>query len=322
MFQQKIQNILNCLSSLIPQFNKSICVNQLNTLPDKITDAIVGNNILRLLTNGTIHQVDEDDLYKVMSLRKYAFCSCRNLSNITLPNNITSIGEQAFANTEYYNNTSNWENDTLYIGNCIIKGKTALSGELYIKPNTSVIADSAFVECRQLTRVIIPNSVITIGRNAFNDCTSLTEIDIPDSVRQISDRAFHYCSNLTSVEIGNGVKTIGESAFEDCGKLYNVKLGNSVEVIGKRAFFRCHKLTSIRLPASVKLICTDGLDAGLFHLYLHATTPPVLQDNALTLVVSATITTKIHIPKGSIEAYKSATNWSKFSKYFVEDIEI
>ena len=64
-----------------------------------------------------------------------------------------------------------------------------------------------------LTRIIIGDSVTTIGKKAFNSYNSLTSVTIPNSVRTIGESAFYGCSSLTSVTIGNSVTTIGNNAF-------------------------------------------------------------------------------------------------------------
>ena len=72
-----------------------------------------------------------------------------------------------------------------------------------------------------LTNVMIPNSVTSIGENAFNNCI-LRSITIPDSVTSIENNAFYGCSSLTSVTIGNGVTSIGYMAFSSCYSLRDV----------------------------------------------------------------------------------------------------
>ena len=84
------------------------------------------------------------------------------------------------------------------------------------------IGYQAFSSCRNLTSVVIPDSVTSIGYNAFQYCSKLTSVVIGDSVTSIGSHAFYNCSNLTSVVIGNSVTSIGSYAFEYCRNLTSV----------------------------------------------------------------------------------------------------
>jgi len=123
-----------------------------------------------------------------------------------------------------------------------------------IIPNGVItIGNGAFSWCRSLTSVTIPASVTTIGDNAFTLCTSLTSITIPAGVTTIGDYAFNGCRSLTSVTIPAGVTTIGDGAFSACDALRTINLPASIEHIGASAFSRSG-LTSINWPAKVTVI--------------------------------------------------------------------
>ncbi|MBQ7914152.1 MAG: leucine-rich repeat protein, partial [Clostridia bacterium] len=256
------------------------------TIPDSVTS--IGSSAFyncSSLTSVTIGN-------SVTSIGGEAFRGCSSLTSITIPDSVTSIGSEAFYNTEYYNNTDNWQNKVLYVDNCLIEAKTTIE-ECVVKEGTTIIANNAFSGCNSLTSITIPDSVKSIGDYAFYNCSSLSNIAIPNSVTSIGSSAFRYCSRLTSITIPNSVTSIGSSAFRDCSSLTSITIpfvgetlngtnntlfgyifgassssDNSRYVpsslksvvitggssIGSSAFRGCSSLTSITIPDSVTYI--------------------------------------------------------------------
>jgi len=188
----------------------------------------------------------------------FAFGNCSNLTNITIPNSVTSIGWRAFegCNSLKYNEYENGlylgnkENPYLFLAGVLDKNITSF----VINKQTKFIGDFAFEGCSKLTNISIPNSVISIGNLAFYKCTSLTNITIPNSVTSIENHAFSYCSSLTSIIIPNSVTSIGWWEFEGCSNLTSISIPNSVTSIGDYAFMECSSLTSIEIPKGVTSI--------------------------------------------------------------------
>ena len=110
--------------------------------------------------------------------------------NTTIPNSVTSIGDQAFRDCKSLKSVT--------IPNCVTS-----------------IGDWAFTGCSSLTSVTIPNSVTSIGWGAFEGCSSLKSVTIPNSVTSIGCWAFWDCKSLTSVTIPKSVKSIGGRAFPE-----------------------------------------------------------------------------------------------------------
>ncbi len=156
---------------------------------------------------------------------------------------------------------------------------------------------------------------------AFSGCSNLTSITIPNSVTIISNYAFYNCSSLTSITIPNSVTSIGHDAFSYCSSLTSITIPNSVTSIGYYAFYYCSRLTSITIPNSVTSIgshafedCSTNTDLGGTYTIL-AATPPTL--SSTSTFQNAKIN-KIIVPKGTLDAYKSATNWSAYADKMVE----
>ena len=169
----------------------------------------------------------------VTSIDYQAFYNCRSLTSITILDSVTSIGFGAFYGTGYYNDSANWDNNVLYIGNHLIEAKDSISGAYTIKSGTKTVAGYAFDDCSRLTSVTIPNSVISICSGAFSNCSSLTSITIPASVKNIGESAFENCSGITSFTIPDSVTSIGSYAFYNTGYYNNsANWSNNVLYIG------------------------------------------------------------------------------------------
>ena len=165
----------------------------------------------------------------------------RNLTQVTIPEGVTEIGESAFKYCYSLENV-NLPNSLLSIGDNAFSDCVNLTN-IVIPNSVTTIGDYAFYGCNSLTDVVIPNSVTIIGYNAFSGCSSLTSIEIPNSVTTIGSAAFYNCRSLTNIEIPNSVTTIEGYAFSGCDNLKSVVIPDSVAVIKNFAFNRCNNLT-------------------------------------------------------------------------------
>ena len=154
---------------------------------------------------------------------------------VSIPKNVTSIGESAFSRCT--NLTS-----------------------IIIPNNVTSIGSSAFMGCTSMTNVTIPNSVTTIDQNAFMECTSMTNVTIPNSVTSISYGMFSHCTSLRNVTIPNSVTSIDAEVFRACTSMTNITIPDSVTSIGAETFRYCTSLTNITIPSSVTTIDFDAFD--------------------------------------------------------------
>ena len=216
----------------------------------------------------------------LININGYAFENCHRLSSIKIPNKVTRIDDCAFSNCPALKSVSigsscSFISSTAFVGTSSIdritvsednKNFTAVDGVLYNKdkitlvlypknregefavPDTvTSIANYAFDNSPNITKVTIGENVKSIGTGAFRNCKSLETVVFEDSdtvQKAIGAYAFNNCPALTEVNFGNAVKSIGDEAFTACKSLESLEFPDSLESIGEGAFSRLSNGTS------------------------------------------------------------------------------
>lgn len=257
----------------------------------------------------------------VTNIGDEAFSQCSGLTRITIPNSVTNLGVNPFTYCSGLESITVASDNLVYDSrnscNAIVEkvSNTLIAGcHNTIIPNTvTSIGDCAFRGCDNMTNITIPNSVKTICSRAFQSCYSLNSIIIPNSVISISNYAFGGCISLTSIDIPNSVTSIGEFAFNQCFELPSVTIPNSVTSIGQSAFSGCQSLTSIIIGSSVLSIGQKAFNSCevLADVTCLAVSPPVIYDE--NCFYPAYLFATLHVPAQSVELYKAAPYWIRFS---------
>jgi hypothetical protein len=124
-----------------------------------------------------------------------------------------------------------------------------------------------------IPEIIDGQTVTGIAKDCFLNCTELTSVILPETLTEIHDHAFSGCTNLRGIFIPEGVIRIGDGAFTDCTALEAIHLPSSLRFLNRRAIVRCPKLTHIfyagtyasweelfsgSLPKDAWIYCEDG----------------------------------------------------------------
>ena len=260
------------------------------TIPDSVT-SIRDNTFFNCsgLTNINIPD-------SVTSIESQAFASCSGLTSITIPDSVTRIGDRAFVLCSgltsiaipdsvtsigggAFNGCRGLESITIpFVGSGdnrnthfgYIFGAPSYSDNSRYVPSSlkevvitggTNIENYAFYQCRNLTNIIMSDSVTSIGDSAFYACLDLASITIPNSVTSIGERVLYNCYGLTSitVEYGNStyhsdgnclIETASQTLIAGC-KNSVIPNDGSVTIIESRAFSVCIDLLSVTIPDSV-----------------------------------------------------------------------
>lgn len=315
----------------------------------EILDLIIPNIITEIkkytfcgasnITSITFHK-------NIKSIGEFAFANFRNLSSVNISDlsawmniKFTDLGSNPL--TSYFVNSNhklylNGEeirnlvipNDVTQIGDYVFAGCCGFSS-VNIPSSVNNIGRGAFMGCYGLTSITIPDDVTNIGERAFQDCIGLKQANIPTNLISIEEGVWAGCKSLEKVEIPTSVTAIGNCAFDGCENVTSVIISNSVISIGDCAFQNCSNLETITIGSGIKKIgerynvyfspggyvfsnCPEIKD-----VYCLAESVPETQLN--TFLDSYIEYAILHVPEGSVDAYKAAAPWSSFKNIVAID---
>ena len=225
------------------QFNAIRKVGKI-TIPETVTAAVTYNGVLQ--GNAT---------YKVIMLRANLFRAAESgvtsqITKITIPKTVQHIESRCF---------DQCENMTEFV----VEGATDGTSQL------KEIDSHAFLNCKKLASITLPNSVTYLGDDdpnsieggVFEGCESFTSFTFPSSYasRNLPSFTFKECKNLATINWnGYNPKRLNNSAFYNCDKITWSQIPQSVEELGSTCFYDCEALTSVDLSKIKKM------DTGVF----------------------------------------------------------
>lgn len=213
----------------------------------------------------------------VTTLSQYIFYQDKNVTSVSLPKSLTTLGERCFS-------------------------ECAGLIDLPISDNVTTLKQSGCYKCTSLKSVRLPKNLETIEGFMFQYCSALDTIDVPDdmgyitigtrvfegtlidsetfskiaskastlytyafaginsivdvTVNILSANAFNSCTNLEQVVILNAgsSRDVPQEAFYGCKKLRKVIIPDTITLISNNAFRNCLSLADINIPESLTYI--------------------------------------------------------------------
>ena len=188
----------------------------------------------------------------ITTIGNYAFSDMTNLSKISLPSSLLSIGKNAFYHCASLSSITIPANvDTIVP--FAFAGCSALTSIRVNAKNTTydsrnscnavihTATNTLAVGCQN---TVIPADVVKIGDAAFERAT-FSYIEIPNTVTEIAQYAFYGCEYLTTIDLPDNLTTLGYAAFRHCYALNEVVIPSTVTQVEGSTFSGCTSLTSI-----------------------------------------------------------------------------
>ena len=230
--------------------------------------------ITRMSLTGSYAEIKTTDLRKLKKLRAVNTSKaiqgnlkeyCKKLKNnkITVSSEMKKFGKFLIENKKLIEYTGNSEvvkipKGVKVIDDIVFRDENKI--RKIVMPNTvRTIGKEAFYSCERLTEIKFSKKLTKIGDYAFSNCARMKKYNLPKTVKSIGKCAFRWNYSLKTVNVPKKVKTIKFATFEDCVNLKKVNM-KSVTSIERRAFCGDKKLKKVKLNKKVKV----GKKAFLF----------------------------------------------------------
>lgn len=243
-----------------------------------VTEITIGNGVKSIGSYAFPESLEKVAIGSGVSvLEDYTFADCVNLTDVTLTDGLIEIYGSAFCNCGFESIAIPGSVEKISIGafDGCKRLKTievdennrnycAIDGNLCSKDGKTLVL---YAQGKTEKTPIIPSGITVIGESAFSACDNITELTIPDGVTDIERDAFSYCRNLKSVTFGANLIRIGSWAFSRCESLARVDF-NKTKIIDDYVFESCAMLESIIVPSGVTTIGKEIFkDSGVKRIY-------------------------------------------------------
>lgn len=201
--------------------------------------------------------VDLTDCNDLESIGAYAFFGCNKIKELKLSKNLKTIGNYAFANRNPYRPTGSTalvSRSNEFLTEIVIPDSVTVIGNnafanyakvTNVKLGTGIksIGIYAFKNCAALSEITLPDGVTSVGKSVFYKDAAVTKVNFGKNIDEIGDYAFYGMEKVEKLILPQGIKSIGKYAFLRWKTIKTVVISKDIEVIGDHAFNACDSTT-------------------------------------------------------------------------------
>lgn len=264
-----------------------------------LSDVVIPNGLSEINYGvfSYFHQIKSITLPEsVISIGSSAFYNCVDLERINFPASLKEIHDDAFYGCKNLKRVDIASID-LWCGFCFYPDDD--NPQVPPKnPFNFSHEGHLYLNGKEVTEVSIPNGAKKVEDYSFTNLINLTTVSIPDTVEEIGVAAFAGCSSITSITLPDRVSLIQPSAFSGSGA-QSIFMGSGVTFIGSLSFRNCKNLVTIKINA--------------------VNPPRLIADKYTPTFEGCDKLTKIIVPSGTLQTYKSTKGWDTVSHLLVEE---
>lgn len=255
MKQIKMKQIINVLLFVVlvhvnidSVYSQEVTINEINYALNIDQATVLSSSLkddIEIVIPSKINYGGKD--YMVTAIGKEAFYGFEKLINVSLPESVISIGDNAFSRCNSLERI-NFPQALNIIGYRAFFGCSNLK-KVELSDDMDEIDNRAFEDCTSLENIKMPQTLNTLGEGTFSGCSNLKHIVLPNNLQVIQERTFQCCRALQSVDMPQTLKQIKHQAFISCENLEWVHIPASVDVL-EYAFPQCNKITNVVIESS------------------------------------------------------------------------
>lgn len=225
----------------------------------------------------------------VKTIGEKAFQGCSKLEKLTIPNSVVSIGNGAFLNCSSLKSVeigTGLKSVGIYaFGACPELSEITVStaNQSFASEQNMLLSKDkkTLVQYAGSSSSAVMPSVESVSAGAFFGRTDIKTITIPSTVLKIGDYAFSGCLNLQALTVPGNVLNLGIACFMNCTGLESVEIKeNSTAIIPKQCFSMCSSLSELILTDSIQQINSEAFFAcpSLKEIHIPASVNSIAKD--------------------------------------------